>query len=225
MILGDNGMKRSIAGLLAWMALPCAAFAQAPAPTPAPATKVYVEVVAQSAFGNVTSQSFGGELGITVLPSVQVFIEAGQVNNVATAEIGAAAAKIAGYLSQAQTNVGYAVKQPVTFGAAGIKLIIPASGRVQPYVMAGGGVAKVKQNVTFSVGGTDVTGNLTPYGVVLGSDLSGTFTKPMVVVGVGVIVPAWQRLVFDFQYRYGRILAEGQGINVSRAGLGFGVRF
>jgi len=223
MIAEDKPMKMSLAGILAWIALPCATHAQAP--TPAPATRAYVEAVAQSAFGNVTSQSFGGELGITVLPSVQVFIEAGQVNNVATAEIGAAAAKIGGYLSQAQSNVGYAVKQPVTFGVAGVKLNIPASGRVLPYVLAGGGVARVKQDVTFSVGGTDATGNLTPYGVVLGADLSGTFTKPMVVVGVGVMVPAGQRLVFDIQYRYGRIFADGQGIDVSRAGLGFGVRF
>jgi hypothetical protein len=70
-----------------------------------------------------------------------------------------------------------------------------------------------------------VTANLAPYGVVLGADLSGSYTKPMATVGLGVMWPAWQRLVLDFQYRYGRIFADGQGINVSRAGLGFGVRF
>jgi opacity protein-like surface antigen len=113
----------------------------------------------------------------------------------------------------------------VTFGLAGVKFNVPVTGKLQPYVMAGGGVAKVKQDVTFSVGGSDVTANLTPYGVVLGADLSGTFTKPMATVGVGVMWPAWQRLVLDFQYRYGRIFADGQAINVSRAGLGFGVRF
>ena len=80
MITGDERMKIAIAGILAWMALPCAASAQAPTQAP---SKGYVEVVAQSAFGNVTSQSFGGELGITVVPGVQVFVEAGQVNNVA----------------------------------------------------------------------------------------------------------------------------------------------
>jgi opacity protein-like surface antigen len=91
--------------------------------------------------------------------------------------------------------------------------------------MGGGGVAQVKQNVTFSVGGADVTGNLTPYGVVLGTDLSGKVTKGMAVAGAGVMWSAWQRLVLDFQYRYGRIFTDGQGINVSRAGIGLGVRF
>ena len=219
-------MKISIGAILAWMALPCAASAQTPPSASAPApNKGYVEVVAQSAFGNVTSQSFGGEFGVTVVPGVQVFVEAGQVNNVATAEISAAATTIAGYLSQTQANASYTVKEPMTFGVAGLKFNVPVTGKLQPYVMGGGGVAKVKQNVTFSVGGTDVTNNLTPYGVVLGTDLSGTFTKPMAVVGVGVMWPAWQRLVIDLQYRYGRIFAEGQGINVSRAGVGFGVGF
>ena len=222
MISGDERMKMLIGGILAWMALPCAVYAQASTQAP---SKGYAEVVAQSAFGNVTSQSFGGELGVTILPGVQVFVEAGHVNNVATAEISAAAAKIAGYLSQTQANSAYTVKQPVTFGVAGVKFNIPVSGKLEPYIMAGGGVAQVKQDVTFSVGGTDVTSNLTPYNVVLGSDLSGTFTKPMAVVGIGVMWPAWQRLVIDLQYRYGRIFADGQAINVSRAGLGFGVRF
>jgi opacity protein-like surface antigen len=205
---------------LGTLALGGVAHAQSSAPS-----KGYVEAVAQSAFGNVTSQSFGGEFGVTVLPSVQLFLDVGQVHNVATAEISTAAVTIAGYLSQAQTNVDYRIKQPVTFGLAGVKLNVPVTGKLQPYVMAGGGVAKVKQDVAFSVGGTDVTGNLTPYGVVLGADLSGTFSKPMATLGIGVMWPAWQRLVLDFQYRYGRIFADGQAINVSRAGLGFGVRF
>ena len=37
--------------------------------------------------------------------------------------------------------------------------------------------------------------------------------------------PAWERLVIDIQYRYGRILAEDVGINVNRAGVAIGVRF
>jgi opacity protein-like surface antigen len=222
MISGDKRMKISIGGILAWMALTCTAYAQAPTQGPG---KGYVEAVAQSAFGNVTSQSFGGEFGITVLPAVQVFVEGGHVNNVATAETAAAAANISSYLSQTQTGVSFGVKQPVTFGIAGVKFNIPVSGRLQPYVMGGGGVAQVKQNVTFSVGGADVTGNLTPYGVVLGTDLSGKVTKGMAVAGAGVMWSAWQRLVLDFQYRYGRIFTDGQGINVSRAGIGLGVRF
>jgi hypothetical protein len=35
----------------------------------------------------------------------------------------------------------------------------------------------------------------------------------------------WQRLVLDLHFRFGRIFAEDHGINVSRAGIGFGFRF
>jgi opacity protein-like surface antigen len=91
--------------------------------------------------------------------------------------------------------------------------------------MLGGGVARVKQDATFSVGGTDVTDNLQQYFVVLGTDLSGTVTKPMFSLGIGVAWPAWKQLLLDFQYRYGRICVEDQGISINRIGLGLGFRF
>jgi hypothetical protein len=186
----------------------------------------YVEAVAQSAFGNVTSQSYGAEAGVTVFPNVQIFVEAGQTRNVATTAFSAAAQTIAGALSQTQANAGFSVKEPVTFGAVGARFLIPvADSKVQPYVMAGGGIAKVSQNATFTVGGTDVTGNLAQFNIVLGSDLSGSFSKPMFVLGGGVTYPLWQQLIADFQFRFGRILAEDGGINVTRAGIGIGVRF
>ncbi len=186
----------------------------------------YVEAVAQSAFGNVTSQSYGAELGVTVYPNLQVFVEAGQTRNVATAAFSAAAQTIAGGLSQTQANVGFSVKEPVTFGAAGLRYVIPVTGsKVQPYVLAGAGIAKVKQDATFTIGGTDVTSTLQQFNTQLGTDLSGSFTKPIIVFGGGVAYPVWQQLLVDFQFRFGRILAEDEGINVSRVGIGIGVRF
>lgn len=199
--------------------------AQTPA-SAADADRGYVEAVVQSAFGNVTSQSFGAELGVTITRNLQVFVEAGLVRDVATASIGTAAQVIAGALSQTQANVEYRVKQPVRFGVAGLKIVVPTPGSLRPYVMGGGGMAQVKQDATFAVGGTDVTANLaTQYGVQLGTDLSGTFTKPMMVAGAGVMWPVWGRLIVDLQYRFGRIFAEDEAITVNRAGVGIGLRF
>jgi opacity protein-like surface antigen len=199
------------------------------AQTPASASdpdRGYVEAMAQSAFGNVTSQSYGAEFGVTVRPNLQVFVEAGTVGNVATSQIGAAAQTIAGYLSQTQANVAFSVKEPEMFGVAGIKIIVPTSGAVRPYVLGGAGLARVKQDVAFTVGGTDVTSNLaSSYGVTLGTDLSGTFTKPMLDVGAGAMWAPMTRLILDLQFRFGRVFAEDGGINVTRAGIGVGVRF
>ena len=108
------------------------------------------------------------------------------------------------------------MQEPVTFGAVGLKYEMVESGKAHPYLMVGGGMARVKQNVTFSVGGTDVTGSLqqSPYFVTLGTDLSGAFNKPMLTLGAGVAWPVWKRLVLDFQYRYGRIFADDQVVQV-----------
>jgi opacity protein-like surface antigen len=198
------------------------AHAQSPAPA---REKGYVEGVAQSAFGNVTSQSFGLELGFTLVSPLQVFVDAGYVRDVAPSDLGTSAQLIAGFLSQTQNNVAFSGKEPVTFGLVGLRYLIPASSKLQPYVLAGGGVAQVKKDVSFSIAGKDVTSTLPQYGVVLGSDLSGTETKPMVSVGGGVVWNAWQTLIVDFQYRYGRVFTSDQGLNVSRAGVGIGVRF
>jgi opacity protein-like surface antigen len=213
-------MRRTVMLIVGALALGGVAQAQSPA-----ASKGYVEGVAQSAFGNVTSQSFGAELGVTIAPQIQVFLDGGYVRDTAPSALGANAQLIAGFLSLTQSNVTFKGKQPVTFGLAGLRYLIPSSAKVEPYVMAGGGVAKVKKDVMFAVAGNDVTGSLAQYGVVLGTDLSGSETKPMVTVGVGVVWPAWQHLNVDFQYRYGRVFTSDQGLNVSRAGIGIGVRF
>jgi opacity protein-like surface antigen len=203
------------------------AHAQSPATTPPPAAanRGYVEGVAQSAFGNVTSQSFGVELGITIKPALQVFVDVGHARDTSPASLGTAAQGIAGWLSQTQNNVTFSGKQPVTFGLAGVRYRFGSSQKVEPYVMGGGGVAQVKKEVSFSINGGDVTSTLGQFGVVLGSDLSGSETKAMLTIGVGAVWPAFDRIIVDFQYRYGRVFTEDEGLNVSRAGIGIGVRF
>jgi len=195
----------------------------------AAADKGYAEVVGQSSFGNVTSQSFGVEAGVTIAPRLQVFVEVGRTNDVSPAALGAAAQRIAGALAAAASNVAFTVKEPATFGAGGLRymLLPPGESRVQPYVMGGAGFARLAKNVTFTVGGTDVTAVLQqpPYYVALGTDLTGSATSAMVLGGGGIVVPVYKHLVFDFQVRFGRILAEEEAVTVGRAGVGIGIRF
>jgi opacity protein-like surface antigen len=224
MMSGETRMKIPTAAILTWMAFTGAVYAQAPAPA-APASKGYVEGVAQSAFGNVTSQSFGAEFGYAVMPALQVFVDAGYTGNTTPKELGTAAQSIAGWMSQTQSNVTYVAKQPVSFGVGGVRYRFRSSAKVEPYVLGGVGAAQVKKDVTFSISGADVTATLPQYGVVLGSDLSGSETKAMLEFGGGVVWPAWKRLIVDFQYRYGYVFATGQGLNINRAGVGIGFRF
>ena len=66
------------------------------------AGKGYVEGVAQSAFGNVTSQAYGAEGGFALTPGLWIFVEGGQIRDVATAAIGTAAQQIAASLTDLQ---------------------------------------------------------------------------------------------------------------------------
>ena len=203
------------------------ASAQTVAPPPAE-EKGYVEAFAQSAFGNVTSQSYGGEVGVTIHPHLQVFGEFGIIRNVATTGLSANASLIAGALATLQSAaVDFTVKEPVTFGAGGVRYLIPTTTKLQPYVLAGGGAASVKKDVKFSAGGADITSSLasSPYYTVLGSDLAGTVSKPMITAGGGVVWHVASKLRVDLGYRFGRIMTETTGTNVSRAGVGLGITF
>ena len=211
-----------------------AARAQTPS-TPGAPDSGYVALVMQSAFGNVTSQSYGAEIGVKVATNVQLFVEGGQIRNVAPTALGTNAQTIAGALTLTETGVGFSVREPVAFVAGGVKYLIPAAGsKVAPYVLGGFGVASGRRDVTFTVGGADVTSSLERFGIVLGTDLSGEFTRPMLVLGGGVAWPVWQRLVVDLQFRFGRISAESQetptqphdaAVSSGRAGIGLAVRF
>src|SRR5439155_12185408 len=93
---------------------------------------------------------------------------------------------MAGALTAVQPDAGYSVKEPVIFGALGVRYLLPVPGKAQPYVLGGFGLANVTQDVKFTVAGRDVTGNMQQYGIVLGTDLTGDFINPILVVGGGV---------------------------------------
>jgi len=209
-------MTRIVAGLVGMLALSGAAYAQTTD------SRGYVEAVAQSAFGNVTSQSFGGEAGYFVTPNIGVFVEGGQVRDASPSALGAAAQRIAAALS-----IGFSVREPVSFFGGGIRYAFTGYGKLEPYVLGGAGAASVKRDVKFMAGGVDITSSLgsAPYYTVLGSDLTGTVTKPMFTAGGGVAYHATSLLRVDLGYRFGRIMTDTSGTNVSRAGIGIGVTF
>jgi opacity protein-like surface antigen len=215
----------SLAGSLALMAgmsmIATAARAQTSRSLP---DRGYVEGIADSAFGNVTSQSFGAEVGVTIVPELQVFGSFGRVRDVATTEISTSAQTIAGALTQLQTGaVSYTVKEPVSFFVGGVRYRIATTSLVKPYILGGVGVASVTKDVKFQIGGVDATSTLSQF-VTLGSDIGGDESKLMFTLGGGIVWPAWRQLIVDFRYQFGRISTDTP-ITVNRAGVGIGVRF
>ncbi len=220
-------MRSMFAVLAGVLMLSGAASAQSAQPTSTREVETgYVEGVAQSSFGNVTSQSFGAEAGVNLGRRIRVFAEVGRVRDTAPASLGSGAQLIAGYLTQVQSAaVSFSVRQPALFGSAGVRYLIPYDERIEPYVLGGFGYAQVKRDVRFAVGGSDVTEAIATYGVALGSDLSGTETKPLMMFGGGVVWNFSSVAFADAQYRFGRIFTAGEAMNLSRIGLGVGVRF
>lgn len=217
-------MKSFVVAIAVVLAFSSRAYAQQPT---ADESHGYVAFVGQSAFGKVTSQSFGLEAGWNLNPRLTIFAEIGHVRDTAHEDIGPAAQLIAVYLGQVQpAAVGYSVKQPVSFAQVGAKYNLPyGNHNLHPYVLVAGGGASVKRDVRFTIGNTDVTETLNTYGVVLGTDLAGTVNKGMVSAGAGVTWRPSGPWMIDLGYRYSHILTEAPATNVNRIGLGLGVTF
>lgn len=217
-------LQAVLAAGAAILVLPGLASAQARTTTATPTaeTKGYAEVVANSTFGNVTSQAYGGEIGYAVWNQVQLFLEGGQVRNAASSTLSSNAQVIAAALTQLQPSaVSYSVKQPINYFNVGLRFPFTVDSKLKPYVLVGGGIAQVKRDVSFALASSE---SLSSY-VTLGDDLSGRKNSGAFTAGAGVMWPVYQRVVVDFQFRLLRVFAEGEGINVGRAGIGLGFQF
>ena len=213
-------MKSLVVASAVWLGLAGVAFAQGSGePT------YSIGVAGASAFGNVTSQAFGAEAGINLSSSLGIFIEGGRVVDAAPASLGTSAEIVAAHIGLTAANVGYTVKQPVDFFAAGLRYWIDIHSKLAPYILAGAGIGMVKPDAEFTVGGTNVNSNLGQYGVALGSDLSGTTTQLMLDAGAGARYPLGDHFYADLEFRYNRVFISGRNIPFSRVGLGLGVRF
>jgi opacity protein-like surface antigen len=121
-----------------------------------------------------------------------------------------------------------------TYFDAGVKyLFVPFKRVYQPYATLGFGLARVSQDVVFSTNGTELSEAqlYDQYGVLLGSDLAGSTTKPMFLLGAGVSRNFKSRYYVDLSYRYGRIFAktgtieDDKGMNTQRFQVGVGIHF
>jgi hypothetical protein len=215
-------MKFSIVGVMALAG--CALAHPATAQLVEPGNG-YVAVVVQAAMGDVTSRHLGGEVGYTITPRVQVIGEVGRSGDLTTAARMAAAQTIAVSLVDAQpAPVSFTVVQPVTFGAAGVKYLVPVGGAlIQPYILGELGIAKATSTAHFYAGGTDVTSSLQQYLIQLGTDVQGSITSAVVQVGAGATLPLGPRLFLDGQARYGHMMSVS--IDMLRVGVGVGVKF
>jgi opacity protein-like surface antigen len=179
--------------------------------------RMSVEFTAAATLGHKSDSAFGGEFDYRYNDDWDVFFEAGRMGNVASSALDSRAQVIANAIGASASVVQRAVYFDV-----GARYRLMARGRWDPYVMVGFGGAGVKTRTTFSANG-DL--------VALGTDLSGTLTKPLLMIGAGATMPFKHRYFVDLSYRYGRIFARtgeienDTGTNTQRVQIGVGLKF
>ncbi|MCC7415820.1 MAG: outer membrane beta-barrel protein [Acidobacteria bacterium] len=195
-------------------------------PTGEPRAGRYVAGLGGWTFGDKGSQFFGVEGGFAWTPDLDVFVEGGRVRDAAGQGIHDAANIVATGLARIQPGVIVETRQPAVFFGGGLRYRLRLGhSRAEPFLLGGAGFSRVEQDVTFLAGGTDITGTLDQWGVVLGTDLSGSFTAGHIVAGGGLVMPFGRQTFLEVSYRLMRIFAEDEGITANRGGLGFGIRF
>lgn len=214
---------RRVSIILAAIFVAGAATTQAQTPASAADKKMYAAVATGITTGHAAGAIVGADVGVRLNEAWDVFIEGGRMVNTVSADTEAAAQVVAKFIG---TSTTFTAKQPVNFGTVGLRYKFPVSGRIQPYLGAGVGVAKVTRNVNFAINGNDITPQLLdPYGVALGTDLSGSENKALVTIGAGVQVPIAGPWFAGLSYRFARIFLTDSSLSTSRAQFGVGVRF
>jgi hypothetical protein len=131
--------------------------------------------------------------------------------------------RLAGVLG-AQGDASGSMKVPVTYVGVGGRWVFENSGRYRPYVLGTLGAARTNRKATFSLDGSDVTGNIGAYGITLGKDLAGSHSHFGAEAGVGFVTGMGDWYV-DVGARLLSIGASDERINVARLVFGGGYRF
>lgn len=180
-------------------------------------------------FGHSSDLSLGGEFDYKLGTEWEAFVEVGRMRNVATSAMEDAAQVVVNALGGSAS-----IAQKANYFNAGIKyLLVPFGGGYQPYLGLGAGMAQLRKDVRFTIGGTELSEDqlLNQYGVQLGADLAGTSNRPMFTVIGGVSRNFGGSAFFDVSYRYGAIFAKKDLIeddtvtNTQRLQVGIGLRF
>jgi hypothetical protein len=223
-------MKRSFAcvaavAMMVW-ALPASAqTAAAPTPSGPSVNLWYIGAFAGASSVENVGALAGAEVGIRATKNLDVFVEGGWMQDVVTRRRLQSTDPLVSYLQTTRgTTASATVEAPAFFGGVGLRWVFEREGALRPYISGSVGMASVEYKPSFTLGGTDITASIKDYGITLGQDIQGREKKATLGGGLGVLYVhgAWY---LDAGVRLTSIQTKGQKTNVSRAALGFGLRF
>jgi hypothetical protein len=183
-----------------------------------------------SAEGGVEAvQNVGGlggvQVGRRLSSRLDVFGEAVYLQDVVTRRRNESADTLAAFLTQAQGKTADAnVTIPAWSFVGGARFFLTGPRSVRPYIEGSAGASHVTLQPAFTLAGADVTTTLGQYGVTLGSDLTGTATKPTFAGGFGVSTMLG-KFSLDTSVRVFSIQLDGQAANAIALAVGIGRKF
>jgi opacity protein-like surface antigen len=169
-------------------------------------------------FGTETSSVVAGGAAFTVTPGIQVFGEVGRMQNVMPKslkeDLDTITSMVTAYYG---VPITLDVNVPAIYGLGGVRLVVPVSGRVHPYVEGGLGVASLSADIKAEVMGINISQEVEDE-----ADLSNE-TKLMIAVGGGISADLTRSLQLDAGYRFTHINTDDPAVNTSA--LYGGLRF
>jgi len=178
------------------------------------------------------------EGGVRVAPHILVFGNVGHFSNLLGGlqpTLDATTSTLANTDGLGVTTTG---SLPATYVMGGVRVDLPGSTRLTPYLLGGIGTARLKPTAQLSYASGLLPDGSTP---TVGADITsslvstGTFTVPapsnslMTTLGGGVEVPLAAHWMIDAGYRYSRIAADSAlsspAMNTNGMAFGFGYRF
>ncbi len=196
-------------------------------------------VTGMGGFATTTGNTTGDLLvegGVRIVPHVMVFGDLGRFHNLQAdlqPTLNTATTTLA-------TNQGLSVlgggTLPAWYSIGGVRIEVPTSKAVLPYVLGGIGAARLKPSPQFTFSSGVMPDGSTP---TVGQDVtsaitsSGAFTAPapstafMFTLGGGVQFPVASRWVADAAYRYSRLAADSNlsTVPLNANGMTFGVGY
>ena len=183
---------------------------------------------------DTTSGDAMAEVAVRIAPHLLVFGDVGRFGNLQPSDVQPS---IAATTSQLSSSQGLAVigagSVPAWYSVGGLRFEVPLQGRVQPYVLAGAGFARLMPTAQFTLSSGTLPDGTSP---AAGSNVTdqletaGDFATPvaqtafMYSLGGGIEVPVARHWAVDAGYRYSRVNAD-MPANVQGATFGIGYRF
>ena len=171
-------------------------------------------------FGMESGLTAGGGFGVRLTEHLDLFAEAGTVQNVMTNKLQEELDALASVFAlEFDIPIDLTTKIPCQYGFFGSRITVPIRSVITPFFEIGGGAARLTYDLRAEVAGIDLAPSVREeIGELINAEL-------MLAASAGIHLAATRRFGIDIAYRYFRISTEAPAITGSQVYAGIVYRF